>query len=243
MNIFITGASRGIGRAIAEILGTHGFQRFDSFYISYKGNVEGINEVFKELMYYGNAVTIIKLDVKDRESIKKTVEVLAKSSDFKIDVLINNAGIVKDRTLKNMSDEEWDDVIDTNLTGIFNVTKALLPYMNNNGMIINITSVIGIIGGFGQVNYAASKAGVIGFTKALAKELAQRNIRVNAVACGFVDTDMTSNIPESIKSKILERIPLGRFAEPKEIASFIYWLINNGSYVTGSIFTIDGGLT
>jgi len=142
-----------------------------------------------------------------------------------------------------MSDEEWDDVIDTNLTGIFNVTKALLPYMNNNGMIINITSVIGIIGGFGQVNYAASKAGVIGFTKALAKELAPRNIRVNAVACGFVDTDMTSNIPESIKSKILERIPLGRFAEPKEIASFIYWLINNGSYVTGSIFTIDGGLT
>src|SRR3972149_7556228 len=234
MIVFVAGGSKGIGEAIVKEFCK---STENIIYFTYNKHKEEAEVIRKYILNSGNIPRMMHLDVTDRE------ECINLKIDDNIDYLINNFGIVKDRTLKNMSDEEWDDVIDTNLTGIFNVTKALLPYMNNNGMIINITSVIGIIGGFGQVNYAASKAGVIGFTKALAKELAPRNIRVNAVACGFVKTDMTSNIPELIKAKIIERIPLGRFAEPKEIASFIYWLINNGSYVTGSIFTIDGGLT
>jgi len=242
MNILITGASRGIGRAIAETLGQDGMTRMDTFFITCKSNIRALMEVYNELGYHGNNVVMYHLDVTDRLNVKNVVESF-KKGNFRLDVLINNAGIVKDRTLKKMTDEEWDDVINTNLTGIHNVTKAFLPYMNDGGCIINITSIIGITGGFGQVNYAASKAGVIGFTKALAKELASKNIRVNAVACGFTNTDMTATIPPQIKEKILSTIPMKRFADPKEIASFVRWLIEHGTYCTGQVYIIDGGLT
>ncbi|GAJ06229.1 unnamed protein product, partial [marine sediment metagenome] len=138
---------------------------------------------------------------------------------------------------------EWDNVIQVNLTGVFNVTREVIKYMKNDGSVVSISSIIGMVGAFGQTNYAASKAGVMAFSKSLAKEVAKRNIRVNAIAAGFVNTDMTANIPERYRTIILNKIPLGRFAEPKEIAEFVVWLAVNGTYCTGQTYVIDGGLT
>jgi NAD(P)-dependent dehydrogenase (short-subunit alcohol dehydrogenase family) len=190
----------------------------------------------------GCGTTMIKMDITNRFEINNVAQLMMRQG-IKLDVIINNAGIVKDRTLRNMKYEEWDEVISTNLTGIFNVTKAFLPLLNDDGHIINITSIIGIKGGFGQTNYAASKAGVIGFTKSLALELASKKIKVNAVACGFTNTDMTESIPMEIRKEIERKIPLRRFAESSEIACFVKWLIEEGTYCTGSTFTIDGGLS
>jgi 3-oxoacyl-[acyl-carrier protein] reductase len=239
MNIFITGASRGIGKAIALKFGS--LNTPQTFYITFNKNRQEAYDVANELVRYGHSVNPIELDVTNRIRIKEVVDYLI-SQNIKIDVLINNAGITQDRSLKKMSDDEWDAVIAVNLTGIFNVTKALLPLMNDDASIINITSIIGIMGNFGQVNYAASKAGVIGFTKALAKEVARNRIRVNAIACGFVDTDMTKAIPEDIRKQIIEKTLLKRFAKPEEIAEFVLFLVTKGTFCTGQVYIVDGGM-
>ena len=240
MNIVVTGASRGIGRAIALELASS--NRNNNFLLTFNTNQSEVEKVRDNIWLSNNNPNIAQLDVSNRDRAKEVVEWFVKRCG-NIDILINNAGITRDRTLKNMTDEEWDSVINTNLTGIYNMTKAVLPFMNKDGCIINITSIIGIVGGFGQVNYAASKAGVIGFTKSLAKEVAKNGIRINAIACGYVDTDMTKNIPEEYKKKIIESIPLKRFACPEEIARTVRFICLEGSYITGSVIVVDGGLT
>ena len=246
MNVVITGASRGIGRAIAFEFS----KGYNHLLLLSKTNHKDL-EVVKysiEIMgditdkYDGSKVEINTLDVTDFKACNDEIQKFVYNFG-QIDYLINNAGIVRDRTFKNMTVEEWDDVINTNLKGIFNMTKACLPYMKPNGCIINITSIIGIVGGFGQTNYSASKAGVIGFTKSLAKEVAKDGIRVNAIACGYTDTDMTKNIPDDIKKKIIKSIPLQRFARPEEIAKTVRFICEEGTYFTGSVISIDGGLT
>jgi 3-oxoacyl-[acyl-carrier protein] reductase len=240
-SIFITGASRGIGRAIALEFSENSP---NIFYTTYNKDLQAMESLHKLLNDKGNINFPFKVDVSNRRDINNALSHFkSMDSQFGIDILINNAGVVMDKTLKNMSDKEWDRVIDVNLTGIFNVTKAVLPFMNTkNACIINITSIIGIIGGFGQCNYAASKAGVIGFTKSLAKELAPKNIRVNAIACGFVDTDMTKNLSDDAKLRALNKIPMERFARPEEIAKIVR-LISESTYMTGQVITVDGGLT
>ena len=241
MNIFITGASRGIGRTIALAFADATQIEKSVFYITYNKNQEKALELSNYLLSIGHRAVPIELDVSDRKRIEEVINLYSLDDRFHIDVLINNAGITQDKTLKNMTYEEWDKVMAVNLTGIFNITKALLPYMKDGSSIINITSIIGMIGAFGQVNYAASKAGVIGFTKALAKEVAKNNIRVNAMVCGFVDTDMTRAIPEDIKKQIMEKILLKRFARPEEIADFVVFLAIKGTFCTGGVYIVDGG--
>jgi NAD(P)-dependent dehydrogenase (short-subunit alcohol dehydrogenase family) len=243
INIFITGASRGIGKAITLAFADATQIEKSTFFITYNKNQKEAFDLNNYLVHIGHHVIPIKLDVTDRTRIEEVVKYLSEEYELKIDVLVNNAGITQDRTLRKMSNEEWDNVINVNLTGMFNVTKALLPFMNDGGSIINITSIIGIMGAFGQANYAASKAGVIGFTKALAKEVAKNNIRVNAIACGFVDTDMTKTIPDDIKKQIMDKILLKRFARPEEIASFVVFLAMKGTFCTGQVYVVDGGMS
>ena len=245
MNIFITGASRGIGRAIAGCLAIDDLNRKHHFFITAHSRIELLRETAGQLREMGHTVTHRLMDIGNREQVFETIESMKNESDevFYIDVLINNAGIVRDRTFKKMSHEEWDSVINVNINGIYNVTKAVLPYMVAGGSIVTLTSVRGLTGAFGQTNYSATKSAAIGFTKSLAKELARDHIRVNAVACGFVNTDMTAGIPEKVKEQILTQIPLHRFAMPNEIGEFIKWLINYGTYCTGQVYVIDGGLT
>jgi 3-oxoacyl-[acyl-carrier protein] reductase len=237
----ITGASRGIGKAIAftfasEIAETH------NIIITYINNNEEANNVCEIIKLLGHNCYCVKLDVRDRINIDVFIKHI--NSIFgNIDVLINNAGITKDRTISKMTDEEWDDVIAVNLTGVYNMTKAIIPIMNDGGNIITISSVIGIVGAFGQSNYSASKAGVIGFTKSIAKELAKRKIRVNCIAGGFTNTDMTAKVPNDVIEKIISKIPLNRLATPIEIAKMVKWLVEDGTYCTGQVFTVDGGLT
>jgi 3-oxoacyl-[acyl-carrier protein] reductase len=232
-SIFITGVSKGIGRAIALDFGKSGCHHF---YISHKDydNMERFQSIKTILEQNCNIVTGMYLDVTNRIWLNKLVK------NLNID---NNAGIIQDHTLKNMNEDEWDNVINVNLTGMFNVTKAFLPFIQRGGCIINITSIKGIIGGFGQCNYAASKAGMIGFTKSLAKEVAKNDIRVNAIACGYIDTDITKTIPKEYMDKILESIPMKRMGTPEEIAKTVRFICENGTYCTGQTYIIDGGLT
>jgi len=244
MNIIITGASGGLGRAIASefSIAFELAKTLDNiFLLTYNSNYENVKTI-AEVLAQKNEVFISQLDLTQRDNISQTINEFTKKCGD-IDILINNAGIISDRTLKNMSDEEWDKVINTNLTGLFNITRAVIPQMKEEGCIINISSVIGITGNFGQANYAASKAGIIGFSKSLAKELAYKKIRVNVVAPGFMETDMTAKIPENIKQQIKGKILLGRFAKPSEVASFIVWLAIEGTYCTGQVYVIDGGFS
>lgn len=243
-NIIVTGASKGIGKAIALEFAHKGNH---CLLLTAKSDYENLFDVGMTIKKNQkpdccSIATIDIADVSKFNECEETVDRFVKHFG-KIDYVINNAGIIRDRTLKNMSKLEWDDVIGTNLTGIFNMCKATLPHMNPNGCIVNITSIIGIKGAFGQVNYAASKAGVIGLTKALSKETARDHIRVNALACGYVDTQMTRNILPEIKENILNSIPLKRFAQPEEIAKTVRFICEDGTYMTGSIITVDGGLT
>ena len=235
MNILITGAGRGIGKAIALQFGKSGFHKF---YLTYnKTNINDMLDLKEELEEMCNEVTHWKIDIIDRKNINARASFF-KITGTKIDILINNAGIVKDRTLSKMTDEEWDDVINTNLTGTFNITRAFLPYMNSGGCIINMASIMGITGNFGQCNYAASKAGVIAFTKSLAKELSKTNIRVNSVSPSFVNTDMTQGMSPEQHAKVVERLPFKRMATTEEIAKFVVFLAKEATYCTGENYTI-----
>ena len=236
----ITGGTRGIGREIAKKFAKEGCNLVLN-YVSDNTDVEKIKSEFNE---YGIDVLVLKADVSVFFFCENLVkEAIAKFG--KIDILVNNAGITKDTLIAMMKEDAFDKVIDVNLKGTFNVTKNVVPYMmkKRNGNIINISSVVGVVGNAGQSNYAASKAGIIGFTKSLAKELAPRNIRVNAVAPGFIDTDMTSVLSDKVKENINLQIPLKRMGKAEEVANVVSFLANDeSSYITGQVINVDGGM-
>ena len=232
----VTGASRGIGRAIAEQLVTDGF-----FVIGTATSNGGADSISAYLADNGKGLT---LNVSDADSIASVIKQI--TDDYQAPaVLVNNAGITRDNLLMRMKDEEWDDIISTNLTSIFRMSKAVLRGMMKarTGRIINISSVVGSTGNAGQTNYAASKAGMIGFAKSMAKEVGSRNITVNTVAPGFIDTDMTKDLADEHKQALLSAIALGRLGDPKEIAHAVSYLASEGaSYVTGETIHVNGGM-
>jgi 3-oxoacyl-[acyl-carrier protein] reductase len=232
----VTGGSRGIGRAIVVALAEAGYD----VAFSYASNKAAASEVEATVKVFGRDVLAIQADASNQLDAQLLID-QTQSTWGRIDVLVNNAGITKDTLLIRMNDEDWQRVLDTNLTGMFYTARAAAKYMmkQRSGNIINISSVIGVHGNAGQANYAASKAGIIGFTKSIAKELGARNINVNAVAPGFIVTDMTEKVPTE---KILEHIPLGRLGSPDDIAKTVLFLVTSGSYITGQVIQVDGGL-
>lgn len=232
----VTGASRGIGKACAIELAKAGYD----VAVSYAGNEEAANKTVSELTDLGVKAKAYKFDVADKEACAKVVEeVLA---DFgKLDVLVNNAGITRDGLFMRMSAENWEAVINTNLSSAFYMTSPAIKTMikQRSGCIINMSSIVGVMGNAGQANYSAAKAGLIGFTKSLAKELGSRNIRVNAVAPGFIQTDMTKDLDTE---KIAEHIPLKRLGQPEDIAKAVRFLAEDAPYITGQVIGVDGGL-
>lgn len=239
LTALITGSSRGIGKAIAVELASYGI----SIILNYIDSDDEAAGLSQEMQKNGLNVLAIKADVADRSQVKlmvaRTVEEFGK-----IDILVNNAGITLDKTIKNLSYDDWDSVLSVNLTGVFNVTKEVLTHMIplGRGSIINISSVIGQTGAVGQSNYSASKAGVIGFSKSCALEVARYGITVNAICPGYVETDMLKAVPADVLDKIKQRIPLRRFARPEEIAKLVRFLATEGDYITGQCININGGV-
>ena len=236
----VTGASRGIGRAIALALAAKGF----AVAVNYAGSHEAAEAVKDEIEKNGGHAFLVQGDVSKADDVDRIFKEI-KDRFGALDVLVNNAGINRDALLIRMSEDNWDDVIATDLKSDFLTTKAaaLLMMKKRKGSIINISSVVGIMGNIGQANYAAAKAGVIGLTKSCAKELAGRNIRVNVVAPGFIETAMTDGIPEKIREKMIASIPMGRMGQPEDIANAVCFLASDdSSYITGQVFVVDGGL-
>lgn len=236
----VTGASRGIGRAIALALASKGF----AVALNYAGSHDAAEAVRKEIEDAGGKAFTVQGDVSKSEDVDRIFKTV-KDEFGGLDVLVNNAGINRDALLIRMKESNWDDVIATDLKSDFLTTKAAAAMMmrKRKGSIINISSVVGIMGNIGQVNYAAAKAGVIGLTKACAKEMAARNIRVNAVAPGFIETAMTDGIPEKIREGMIASIPMGRMGQPEDIARAVCFLASDdASYITGQVLVVDGGL-
>jgi len=236
----ITGGSRGIGKAIAKRLASEGA----TIVINYTQNESAAIQTKDEIEEAGGQAVLSKFDVSDFDAVHEEVDkVIEKLGN--IYILINNAGITKDTLLMRMKEEDWDSVISINLKGIFNCTKAVTRNMfkQREGRIVNLTSVVGEMGNAGQTNYAASKAGIIGFTKACAREMAPRGITVNAISPGFIKTDITDQLPEDIKKDYISRIPLNRFGSPEDIAGAVAFLTSeDASYITGEVFRINGGI-
>jgi 3-oxoacyl-[acyl-carrier protein] reductase len=237
----VTGAARGIGRATAVRLAKDGAK----IAINYKGNAEAASDAKRLVERAGSAATLIQGDVSVDADAERVVKEALAFGDGRLDVLVNNAGITRDNLLIRMSAEEWDAVLDLNLRGAFLVTKAALrPMMKQrSGRIVNVSSVSGIAGNAGQANYSAAKAGLIGFTKALAREMASRNITCNAVAPGFVDTDLTHALLTQMEKTLLPQIPLGRFGTVDDVAGAIAFLASDeAAYITGQVIVVDGGM-
>lgn len=236
----VTGGGRGIGRAIVLALGREGVKVL----INYRGKKESALETLEELKKLGGEGEIYQADVSVEEEVEKMFNFVIEKWG-KLDILVNNAGITKDNLLIRMKSEEWDQVINTNLRGVFLCTKSALKIMlkQRSGRIINISSVVGLKGNIGQANYASAKAGIIGFTKAVAREVASRGITVNAIAPGFIKTEMTDVLSEEMKKKVLDEIPLGRFGDPEDVANAVKFLVSDeASYITGIVLNVDGGL-
>ncbi|GGB56851.1 3-oxoacyl-[acyl-carrier-protein] reductase [Fictibacillus barbaricus] len=239
-SVLVTGASRGIGRAIALYFAKNGAR----VAVNYSGSEARANEVVEEIKANGGTAFAIKADISSSEDVTRMVKSVI--DEFgSLDVLVNNAGITRDNLLMRMKEEDWDAVINTNLKGVFLTTKAVTRQMmkQRQGRIINIASIVGVSGNPGQANYVAAKAGVIGLTKTAAKELSSRGITVNAIAPGFIETDMTGKLEEGIKEDMLRNIPLARFGQPEDIAAAAAFLASDvSSYITGQTIHVDGGM-
>lgn len=236
----VTGGSRGIGRAVAEALAAEGA----TVAVIYAGNIKAAEDTVRTIEEAGGTAFAVQCDVADEDAVTDMVKMVHEKLGT-IDVFVNNAGITRDGLLMRMKREDWDAVLSTNLTGVYNCTKAVTKIMmkQRSGSIINMTSVVGETGNAGQANYAAAKAGVIGFTKSVAKELASRNIRVNAVAPGCIDTDMTAVLSDAVKEEMIKSIPLGRTAAPEEVAQAVVFLASQkAGYITGQTLNVDGGM-
>lgn len=236
----VTGASRGIGRAIAMALA----QRGAGVVVNYTGRADAAAQAAEAIRGTGGRVLVYQANVVDPGEANALVK--AAIDEFgRVDILVNNAGITRDNLILRMKDEDWDAVLEVNLKGAFNCTRAAARGMvkNHYGRIINISSVVGLTGNSGQANYCAAKAGLIGFTKAMAKELGSRSITVNAVAPGFITTEMTAGLPEEVKEKMLAQVPLKRFGGPEEVAELVAFLASDAAgYITGQTIAIDGGM-
>ncbi|MBX9136202.1 MULTISPECIES: 3-oxoacyl-[acyl-carrier-protein] reductase [unclassified Clostridium] len=239
-NVIVTGATRGIGREIALTLAQNGA----NIAINYRNLNSEVENLLNEIKSFGVDAFAIKCDVSIADEVDKFIKEV-KAHYNTIDVLVNNAGITKDGLILRMKEEDFDDVLDVNLKGTFNTTKSVSSIMvrQKYGKIINISSVVGIAGNAGQCNYAASKAGVIGFSKSVARELSSRNINVNVVAPGYINTDMTKNLPDKVKEEIIKSIPMKKIGDPKEVANLVLFLSSNLSdYITGQVINVDGGM-
>lgn len=239
--VVVTGGSKGIGRAICLRFAREGAS---IVFVHYDPDDAAADETLKLLGDQGVETKARKLDVSSFADVEGFFHEVVESFQG-IDVLVNNSGITRDALFLRMSEDQWDQALSVNLKGTFNCTKAAVRLMvkKRSGRIINISSVVGQIGNIGQANYAASKAGILGFTKSIARELATRGITVNAVAPGFINTEMTRNLPEKARDIFLSRIPMGRVGEPEEVAEVVYWLASEGaSYITGQVIHVNGGL-
>lgn len=236
----VTGASRGIGRAIALRLAAEGAD----VAVNFAGSSAKAEEVKEAIIKMGRKAVAIQADVKDVSSVASMVEEVKKTFG-RIDILVNNAGVTRDGLLMRMKDEDWETVIDTNLRGVFQCTKAVSKIMMKQryGRIVNMASVVGLVGNAGQANYAASKAGVIGFSKSVARELASRGITVNMVAPGCIDTDMTAVLSDKVREVMLADIPLARVGKPEDVANAVAFLVSDeAAYITGQVINVDGGM-
>ncbi len=235
----VTGASRGIGRAIAIELARDNI----SIIVNYSKDQEGAGRVVEEINKNGGYAIAIKSDVGNFDDVSKMFNEI-KEKFSRLDILVNNAGINRDRTLKKMSLDEWNNVIEVNLNSVYNVTKNALPLLQKDSRVINISSIVGIFGNYGQTNYAASKAGIIGFTKSLAKELGKYGITVNAIAPGFIETEMTNNVSIFKKKIIKWMTPLKRLGTPEDIANSVAFLASErAGYISGQVVNVNGGLS
>lgn len=236
----VTGASRGIGRETALKLAAGGA----SVIVNYSGNTEVAEAVVKEIISNGGTAEAYKCSVQDFDAVKEMIDYIIKQHK-RIDIIVNNAGITRDNLVLKMSEEDFDCVIDVDLKGAFNISKHVMRYMlkQKSGKIINISSLVGVTGNAGQVNYSAAKAGLIGLTKSLAREMAAKNITVNAVAPGYVDTDMIKELPDKVKEQIFESIPMKRAGKPSDIANAVCFLASEqANYITGQVLEVNGGM-
>ena len=235
----VTGGGRGIGRAIALELGRNGA----NVAVGYSQSAREAEEVAREIREMGTEAFPLQANVSRSDEVSKAISSVAERFG-KIDFLVNNAGITRDKTLVKMTQDDWNAVIDVNLHSIFTVTHEVLPYMlkQGYGRVVNVSSVVGQSGNYGQTNYAAAKAGIIGFTKSAALEVAKKNITVNCIAPGFTETDMLSAVPHEARQRVIAKIPMGRFGRPEEMATAALFLIGYADYVTGQVISINGGL-
>ena len=235
----VTGAAQGIGKAVALLLARNGADLVVSDI-----NLEKAQETAKEIQAVGREALAVKVDVANLEDVERMVQAILEQF-HQIDILVNNAGITRDKLILRMTEEDWDAVIDVNLKGTFNCTKAVIRHMSKqkSGKIVNIASVAGEMGNTGQANYSASKAGVIGFTKTIAREFAQRGINVNSIAPGYVETPMTDGLPEKVKEELKRMIPLERLGRPEDVAEAVLFLVSGAShYITGQVLNVNGGI-